>query len=170
MAVLLAITNIHPSSCLSETRFKSIYTDIWNPYRSRISISEPYYKDDLNISFKGIYTYLNLPILLLKASFEKMLVVFMIKVQKDTSIYLKYLSVQEQYPARISLPKVILWRNHPKRLGPGAPIIVAKQLWPKLALTGSSSSEASIKAMLFGWWGLFAKNATKGWSLFSDFI
>ena len=38
-----------------------------------------------------------------------------------------------------------MWRNHPKLLGPGALIFVAKQLWPKLALTGSSSSEASIK-------------------------
>ena len=38
-----------------------------------------------------------------------------------------------------------VWRNHPKLLGPGALIFVAKQLWPKLALSGSSSSEASIK-------------------------
>ena len=38
-----------------------------------------------------------------------------------------------------------VWQNHPKLLGPGALIFVAKQLWPKLALTGSSSSEASIK-------------------------
>ena len=37
----------------------------------------------------------------------------------------------------------------PKRLGPGALIFVAKQLGPKLARTGSSSSEASIKATLF---------------------
>ena len=36
----------------------------------------------------------------------------------------------------------------PKRLGPGAIIFTAKQLWPKTARTGSSSSEASIKAML----------------------
>ena len=42
-----------------------------------------------------------------------------------------------------------LWRNHPKLLGPGALIFVAKQHWPKLALTGSSSSEASTKATLF---------------------
>ena len=33
----------------------------------------------------------------------------------------------------------------PKTTGLGALIFVAKQLWPKLALTGSSSSEASIK-------------------------
>ena len=33
----------------------------------------------------------------------------------------------------------------PKILGPGALIVVAKQLRPKSALTGSSSSEASIK-------------------------
>ena len=46
-------------------------------------------------------------------------------------------------------PTPRLWRNHPKLLGPGALIFVAKQLWPKLALTGSSSSEASIKATLF---------------------
>ena len=37
----------------------------------------------------------------------------------------------------------------PKRLGPGALIFVAKQLGPKSARTGSSSSEASIKATLF---------------------
>ena len=37
----------------------------------------------------------------------------------------------------------------PKRLGPGALIFVAKQLGPKSARTDSSSSEASIKAMLF---------------------
>ena len=37
----------------------------------------------------------------------------------------------------------------PKRLGLGALIFVAKQLGPKLARTGSSSSEASIKATLF---------------------
>ena len=37
----------------------------------------------------------------------------------------------------------------PERLGPGALISVAKQLGPNLACTGSSSSEASIKAMLF---------------------
>ena len=37
----------------------------------------------------------------------------------------------------------------PKKLGPGALIFVAKQLGPKLARTGSSSSEASIKATLF---------------------
>ena len=43
----------------------------------------------------------------------------------------------------------LLWRNHPKILGPGALIFVAKHLQPKLALTGSSSSEASIKATLF---------------------
>ena len=43
----------------------------------------------------------------------------------------------------------VLWRHHPKLLGPGALIFVAKQLWPKLVLTGSSSSEASIKATLF---------------------
>ena len=42
-----------------------------------------------------------------------------------------------------------VWRNHPKLLGPGARIFVAKQLRPNLALTGSSSSEASIKATLF---------------------
>ena len=37
----------------------------------------------------------------------------------------------------------------PKRLGPGALIFVAKQLGPKSARTGSSSSEASIKTTLF---------------------
>ena len=37
----------------------------------------------------------------------------------------------------------------PKRLGLGALIFVAKQLGPKLARPGSSSSEASIKAMVF---------------------
>ena len=37
----------------------------------------------------------------------------------------------------------------PKILGPGALIFVARQLWPKSARTGSSSSEASIKATLF---------------------
>ena len=42
-----------------------------------------------------------------------------------------------------------LWWNHPKLLGPGALIFVAKQLWPNSAHTGSSSSEVSIKAMLF---------------------
>jgi hypothetical protein len=39
--------------------------------------------------------------------------------------------------------------EQPKRLGPGALISVAKQLGPKSACTGSSSSEASIKATLF---------------------
>ena len=48
-----------------------------------------------------------------------------------------------------NLEWLIMWRNHPKLLGPGALIFVAKQLWPKLVLTGSSSSEASIKATLF---------------------
>ena len=37
----------------------------------------------------------------------------------------------------------------PKRLGPGALVSVARQLGPNLARTGSSSSEASIKATLF---------------------
>ena len=37
----------------------------------------------------------------------------------------------------------------PKRLGPGALIFVGEQLGPKSARTGSSSSEASIKATLF---------------------
>ena len=37
----------------------------------------------------------------------------------------------------------------PKRLGPGALISVARQLGPNLTCTGSSSSEASIKATLF---------------------
>ena len=37
----------------------------------------------------------------------------------------------------------------PKRLGPGALISIARQLGPNLARTGSSSSEASIKATLF---------------------
>ena len=37
----------------------------------------------------------------------------------------------------------------PKLLGPGALIFVAKQLSPKLALTDSSSSEASIKDTVF---------------------
>ena len=37
----------------------------------------------------------------------------------------------------------------PKRLGPGALVFIAKQLRPKLACTGSSSSEASIKVTLF---------------------
>ena len=49
----------------------------------------------------------------------------------------------------MTLENILMWQNHPKRLGPGALIFVAKQLWPKLALTGSSSSEASIKATLF---------------------
>ena len=39
--------------------------------------------------------------------------------------------------------------DHPKLLGPGALIFVAKQLGPKSARTGSSSSEASIKTTLF---------------------
>ena len=42
-----------------------------------------------------------------------------------------------------------MWQNHTKILGPGALIFVARQLWPKSARTGSSSSEASIKATLF---------------------
>ena len=46
-------------------------------------------------------------------------------------------------------PTVPLWRNHPKLLGPGALIFIARQLWPNSARTGSSSSEASIKATLF---------------------
>ena len=37
----------------------------------------------------------------------------------------------------------------PKRLGPGALISIARQLGPNLARTGSSLSEASIKATLF---------------------
>ena len=37
----------------------------------------------------------------------------------------------------------------PKRLGPGALIFVAKQLWPNSARTDSSSSEASIKDTVF---------------------
>ena len=37
----------------------------------------------------------------------------------------------------------------PKRLGPGALIFVAKQLGPKSARTGSSSSDASIRATLY---------------------
>ena len=37
----------------------------------------------------------------------------------------------------------------PKRLGPGALIFVARQLWPNSVRTGSSSSEASIKATFF---------------------
>ena len=54
---------------------------------------------------------------------------------------------------RESCPKLVLigivWRNHQIKLGLGALIFVARQLWPKMALTGSSSSEASIKATLF---------------------
>ena len=46
----------------------------------------------------------------------------------------------------------------PKRLGSGALIFVAKQLGPKSARTGSSSSEASIKATLF-----HADSGEKGW-------
>ena len=42
-----------------------------------------------------------------------------------------------------------VWRNHPKRLGPGALIFIARQLGPNSARAGSSSSEASIKATLF---------------------
>ena len=37
----------------------------------------------------------------------------------------------------------------PKRLGPGALIFIAKELGPNSACSGSSSSEASIKATLF---------------------
>ena len=49
----------------------------------------------------------------------------------------------------LSSTDIMLWRNHPKLLGPGALIFVAKQLWPNSARTGGSSSEASIKATLF---------------------
>ena len=48
-----------------------------------------------------------------------------------------------------ALFSVIVVAEPPKRLGPGALVFVAKQLGPKSARTGSSSSEASIKATLF---------------------
>ena len=44
---------------------------------------------------------------------------------------------------------ILIVAEPPKRLGPGALIFVAKQLGPQLARTGSSSSEALIKATLF---------------------
>ena len=46
---------------------------------------------------------------------------------------------------RALMPAVV---EPPKRLGPGALVFIAKQLRPKLARTGSSSSEASIKVTL----------------------
>ena len=77
------------------------------------------------------------------------------KLLKDLSSFeVKFLSLlfrKQGLPSLVGVCELWcqLWQNHPKLLGPGALIFVAKQLWPNLALTGSSSSEASIKATLF---------------------